>query len=297
MTDEHIKQLVERRIRQSEDITERVFNALRALENPSLPKDIKKYLDDHDDVTQKEELQRNYGGISNEIKRSVNHLLKKEEEQDGMLLLPPKKRRTITMRTILRKLKKLTQEGRINHVNNRYSVKDELKSDIRTFASQFGRSTLSEMMRRDYYPSRNTLEQNTEELIKAFGVYLVYCFAQAAKPVNVSNGNTAGIDKYGDKSQTSDKLASFWVQNVISPLNMYDYFLAVINNQQRQNHMEHKKPFYELNSETIEKILNVLEKKYPDYYKPLLETSSFFVKGPKESAAIEHMRRRKRKGK
>jgi hypothetical protein len=260
MTDEHIKQLVERRIRESEHITEKVFDALRALGNFSLPKDIKKYLDD---IIQKE-LQKDY--------RTSTGIKNSHELEDEL------KKKTITMRTILRKLKKLTQEGRLNHVNNRYSVKDELKSDIRIFASQFGRAALSESMRRNYYPSLHTLEQNTEKLIKIFGVYIVYCFTQAAQPVN------SAVDK--------DKLASFWVQNVFSPLEMYNCFLAIIDGKRDKNNDEHRRPFYELDTKTVKKILNLLEKKYPQQYEPLLETSSYFIKGPKGDAA-DRMRKRK----
>ena len=51
-----------------------------------------------------------------------------------------------------------------------YSIKDPLKSDIRLYARDFGILALSEIMKRDYHPSHNTLERNTEELIKAFEI-------------------------------------------------------------------------------------------------------------------------------
>jgi hypothetical protein len=133
-------------------------------------------------------------------------------------------------------------------------------------------------MRREYDPSLHTLEENTEELIKIFGVYIVYCFTQAAQPVN------SAVDK--------DKLASFWVQNVFSPLEMYDRFLSIIKRKRHKAHEEHRRPFYELDNKTVKNILNLLDKKYPDQYKPLLEASSYFIKGPKEDAA-DRMRKRK----
>jgi hypothetical protein len=53
-----------------------------------------------------------------------------------------------------------------------------------------------------------------------------------------------------------------------------------------------KRSFYELETETVGKILDTIKKKYPDHCKPLLEASSFFIKGPKESA-VEHIRRKR----
>ena len=141
-----------------------------------------------------------------------------------------------------------------------------------------------------YYPSRNTIEQNTDELIKAFGAYVVYCFVQAASPVS----DSTGVDKYGDKSQTSDR-HSFWIRNVLSPFDMYNYFFAVIaNNQQRgQNRIQSKRSLYELETDTVEKILDAIKKKYPEYYESLAETSSNYIRRPKQSA-LEHTGRKGR---
>ena len=274
MTDKRIEDLIKLRKDKAVSITDKVLDAVRRLQvkGKPTPKDIKEYLDDQ---THKE-IEEQYLGI------------KSHDELEEII-----KKRSIVMRTIMRRLKKLADEEHVlDHVNNTYSVKDTLKSDIRLYARNFGILALSEMMKRDYHPSRNTSERNTEELIKAFGVYVIFCFAQAARPVT----NIAGVDKYGDQLQTRDRLVSFWIQNVLSPLEMYNYFFAIIDSRRHQNDMKStKRSFYELETETVEKILDTIEKKYPDHYKPLLETSSFFIKGPKESA-VEHIRR-KRKGK
>ena len=273
MTDKRIKGLIKLRKDKAVSITDKVLEAVGKLQvkRKPTPKDIKDYLDDQT----RREIEEQYLDI------------KSQDELENMT-----KKRSVVMRTIMRRLKKLSEEGVLDHVNNTYFINDMLKSDIRFYARDFGILALSEIMKRDYHPSRNTLERNTEDLIKAFGVYVVYCFAQAARPVT----SITGIDKHGDKSQTPDRLASFWVQNVLSTLEMYNYFFAVIDSRRHQNDMKSTKgSFYELETETVEKILDTIKKKYPDYYKPLLETSSFFIKGPKESA-IEHIRR-KRKGK
>ena len=274
MTDKRIEGLIKLRKDKAVSITDKVLEAVGKLQvkRKPTPKDIKEYLDGQT----RKEIEEQYLGI------------KSHDELEEMI-----QKRSIVMRTIMRRLKKLSDEEHVlDHVNNTYSIKDTLKSDIRLYARDFGILALSEIMKRDYHPSHNTLERNTEELIKAFGVYVVYCFAQAARPLT----STTGIDKHGDKSQTSDKLVSFWIQNVLSPLEMYNYFFAAIDSRRHQNDMKStKRSFYELETETVEKILDTIEKKYPDHYKPLLETSSFFIKGPKESA-VEHIRS-KRKGK
>ena len=81
------------------------------------------------------------------------------------------------MRTLLRKLRKLCEEGWLDHEEGRYSINDKLKADVRLFAPQFGSSALSNIMQR-HYPLFKTLERNLDDLITIFGVYLIYCFAE-----------------------------------------------------------------------------------------------------------------------
>ena len=94
-------------------------------------------------------------------------------------------------------------------------------------------------------------------------------------------------------------MSSSWIQNVLSPLDMYNYFFALIdssNQQRRQNRTRSERSLYELETGTVEKILDAIKKKYPEYYESLFETSSSYIEGPKESA-VKHMRRKETGGK
>jgi hypothetical protein len=94
-------------------------------------------------------------------------------------------------------------------------------------------------------------------------------------------------------------MSSSWIQNVLSPLDMYNYFFALIdssNQQRRQNRTRSERSLYELETATFEKILDAIKKKYSEYYESLFETSSSYIEGPKESA-VKHMRRKETGGK
>jgi hypothetical protein len=248
-----------------------VLNAVSMLGTPK-PRDIKKYLQNE----KKKEIQMNEWKNNNMRIMSENELSERVEKE------------AISMRTILRKLVKLHNEGWLEHKDSRYSIKDKLKADIRLFAPQFGRSALSNMMKQ-YNPSlHTTFERNLDEMIKLFGVYMIYCFTEAARPTLTTSNlhNTKSLSHITKLDR--DKLASFWVQNVFSPLDMYNYFLAVMENQKekgtgtKEKHKHQQQPpWYELDSKIIENISNVLEKNYRPQYEPLLETSSYFLRGPK----------------
>lgn len=149
-----------------------------------------------------------------------------------------------------------------------------------------------------HYPTIYTSNKNLDELIKIFGLYVIYCFIEAAQPA--TNEHMKRRDK--------EKLSSIWIQNVFSPIDMYDYFLTAIKNNQPTNGKEdlvkrfdnikekqllpsthrlaenhfltivyenfsHGKPLYELDLETIKKMKRTLKKMYPMYYKRLLEAA------------------------
>jgi hypothetical protein len=311
MTMDKANKMIQKRLDISEDNIQEVLKAVKACGNCQ-PKDIEKHLQ----YKKREEIQQN------EWRNNNMNILPKVELEAKV------KKETMSMRTILRKLDHLEKEGYIDNENSRYSIKDDLKEEIRLFAPQFGSSALANMMQ-GHYPLFNTLEQNLEKLIKIFGVYVIYCFAEAARPAHST-------------TLVRDKLASFWIQNVFSPLNMYDYFLAVVNNQPKNNKVERTlrknfkfkhgsryvdddgkvvrpsstqqfalerfrrlttqfeynkyksdgKPLYELDTKIIEKIFNILEKKYSYQFEPLLETSSYFTRGLKEEA-VDRVRKRK----
>lgn len=164
--------------------------------------------------------------VKNEVEEGAQKIY-----ESGMLTRSEMKRyiekqtpKPAVRRTYHRKLKELVKEGLVIKKHRLYSISDKVKSDMRFFPKNFGESALSHIMN-THYPTINTLDKNLDELIKIFGSYVVYCFIEASRPV---------VDYSKHHSMTNiekDKLASEWIQKVFSPLNMYDYFLAAIENQ------------------------------------------------------------------
>jgi Mor family transcriptional regulator len=123
----------------------------------------------------------------------------------------------------MRKLKTLTEQGLVVHANNTYSINDKLKSDIKLHGPDFGGCALSQIMG-IHFPQLFPLEKNFDDLIKIFGIYVVYCFIEAARPAS-------GTEQNPLSTFARDKLASLWVREVFTPATMYIYFLAAVTNQ------------------------------------------------------------------
>jgi DNA-binding transcriptional ArsR family regulator len=129
------------------------------------------------------------------------------------------KERTLSKRTIHRHLSSLLKNGWIEHVDDNYRLADKVKNDVIYWSHKFGDSILYALMR-SYYPQLLTFEQNIEELIRIFGVYVLYCLAKAAQPYADENLNSE------DNSLDRDKLIVSWVNEVFHPQRMLDYFIA-----------------------------------------------------------------------
>jgi hypothetical protein len=87
------------------------------------------------------------------------------------------------------------------------------------WSHEFGDSVLYALMR-SYYPQLLTFDQNIEELIIIFGIYVLYCLAKAAQPPVDENLNSK------DNLLDRDKLVVSWVNEVFHPQRMLDYFIA-----------------------------------------------------------------------
>ena len=115
-------------------------------------------------------------------------------------------------------LKILTEkEKSLVNNNGKYSINDKMRSDIRHFAPQFGGQALAAIMR-NHLPTFYKLEKNLDDLIKIFGIYVVYCFIEAARPF-------VGEDTLLS-TREKDILASSWVRDVFTLGTMYNFFMA-----------------------------------------------------------------------
>jgi hypothetical protein len=123
----------------------------------------------------------------------------------------------IDIRTIHRKLVPLVDEGLVERKDGKYSLSVKAKSDIRYFAGHFGKNILYLLMS-DYEPTKYTIQDNVERLVKLLGMYVLFCFIETAKPVN-------DIKDHG----FNERLISFCLQNIIPIEHLYQYFLAIVD--------------------------------------------------------------------
>jgi hypothetical protein len=76
-----------------------------------------------------------------------------------------------------------------------------------------------------YFPQMINLEENIETLVKIFGFYTIYCFVEAARPVNDNNAASNSRTPY----QRND-LSLSWTNDVSDHEEMFHSFLGIINN-------------------------------------------------------------------
>lgn len=231
------------------------------------------------------------------------------------------KKRIMSETALFTGLKILTEkEKSLVNNNGKYSINDKMRSDIRHFAPQFGGQALAAIMS-NHLPTFYKLEKNLDDLIKIFGIYVVYCFIEAARPF-------VGEDTLLS-TREKDILASSWVRDVFTLGTMYNFFMAAILNQPEDKEVEEYwqtfkvdengyfifrnetgqpiappsttdlaterfyflaskelnfdkgKPKYELDSKKIKKVTDLLKKKYPLYYESLFQAHADFLGKPK----------------
>ena len=129
---------------------------------------------------------------------------------------------TLNKRTIHRWLNVLIDEGLVERVKRKYSISEYGKNIHLYMAREKGDSALFALMRR-YHPQVSKFESNVQELVKIFGIYLMYCFIDAAYPLY-----------HPDKSRTTimidmDRHSDSYVDSIVHPLSLFNMFLAVIS--------------------------------------------------------------------
>ena len=105
------------------------------------------------------------------------------------------KEKTLSKRTIHRHLDFLVKKALIEQHGYLYSITDRVRKDIMYWSREFGNSILDVLML-SYFPHVLKFEENIEQLINIFGIYLIYCLAKATQPpVNNSGGRKNNVDR------------------------------------------------------------------------------------------------------
>lgn len=202
MTREHVKRLVEHNRRRGDKTRQAVLNVIRHVDTPVSPHTIKEILDTAAHSKTRQEYEQGTFG-----KKMYDQKIKDE---------------TIDIRTIHRKLSILVQEGVIKNQHGVYELTLKAKSDIRYFAGEFGKDLLKELMWM-YHPGENSIERDIDFMTQLFGIYIVLCFVETARPVSSKSGQSR-------KGGTSnDELALSCLQNIVRVEEMFGYFLSVLD--------------------------------------------------------------------
>jgi hypothetical protein len=95
--------------------------------------------------------------------------------------------------------------------------------EIKLWAKEYGDELLYSAMKR-IYPQYSRLDYNFSRLVEIFGVYMVYCFIEATRPIADRNQDRMTGEK-------RDELAISWIENTLNPRQMYYYFIAYVKSQ------------------------------------------------------------------
>jgi hypothetical protein len=128
--------------------------------------------------------------------------------------------------TVARKLSKLYARGTIGKDGRQYFIADKTKENARYVPSTFGAVCLESLFR-EHFPMIDYLGNNLSKLILIFGVYIVYCFIEAARPSDYFNSEESHLMTKSEK----DELTLSYIRQVFDPLLMYKYFLTALKNQ------------------------------------------------------------------
>jgi predicted transcriptional regulator len=206
-----------------------------------------------------------------EIRKYINNKVKEEAEEkyelgeiDGSKKRKYVKDNTMAMRTILRHLLVLTEQGLLEHNDSRYSLSPN--ADVRFFANLFALGVFRYV---GDFPIKRPLEDNVVEFIDRIGAVIFYAFIQSARPIE-------------DDSMTraeKENLTSTWIRNAIPIYDLYKLFFYSFAPDDIK--YDQTRPDYILDVDTLRKLVQTFKKLYPEIYKGLTEQANYFVPGNK----------------
>ena len=139
------------------------------------------------------------------------------------------KKRIRDKRTYQRRLAELRSQGFLFFKNNHYTVSNMKYPEIKLWAEDFGMATL-EFIMRQVHPQIYTLENNFQTLVKSFGVYIVYCFIEAIRPLT-NNSDTDDGRQISLSANEKDNMTISWIKDAINIEELFYHFIALLKNQ------------------------------------------------------------------
>ncbi|MGB7663649.1 MAG: hypothetical protein WBL67_13025 [Nitrososphaeraceae archaeon] len=130
-------------------------------------------------------------------------------------------------------MNKFLDMGLVGKKGLKYFLTEKAESDPRYFPSLFG-DVLLESLMEQHFPSISRLDENLLWLIQLFGLHIVICFIEAARPADYYGNPEAASMNHTDR----DRLVISFIGQVINVKLMYKYFLEAIRNQPQDKIVE-----------------------------------------------------------
>lgn len=215
--------------KQFDDNLDSVMMAMDKLDKPVSSKEIEQYLKQGAIARATEEFQRKYfdGQIDGQRKNSY---IKKHGKG-------------ISLRTIQRGLKTLSEKGFVGNVgkqHNKYilSITGKREAQFRAYSQAYGTISLNQIM--DYmFPTNNSLDKNMLELVKVFGVYVVYALIEATSLIVANKKGQeehwhssffGASSNFREGKFRESRLVNNWIKGIFNPWYMLNMFLTAISN-------------------------------------------------------------------
>lgn len=217
----HTKRMVDYQKKQDANNRNKVINAFKEMTKPVTSNEILNFINNK--IQQEVEQE-----IKNKIEAGDITLSNKKPEKEYFKELYKKKK--IDIKTVQRHLKILIDQGVVVKIpkTNYYSLLNMLNLNIKFDPKGFGQGILRTAMQY-IHPYHHTLEENIQRLVESFGIYLLYCFIEGARPYIYKDSNKKpsiilDLDK-------KDQLTLSWIENAIDQKEMFGYFLTLMRDQ------------------------------------------------------------------
>jgi hypothetical protein len=206
----------------------RLFSAVKELKKPVTSTQIIKFLIEN---------------INKEIRKEIDRKVSKfkispDEATKDREFKKLQRKEIRDERTYQRRLKELVKQGILIFEKKKYRISNIKYPEIKLWATDFGKATL-EMIMRQIHPYLDTRENNLERIVQTFGVYLVYCFIEAIRPLTDNNDDNDSRQILLSAKE-KDKMTISWIKDAIDVEEMFYFFIALLKNQETDDDQVHK---------------------------------------------------------
>ena len=172
----------------------------------------------------------------------------------------------LSKRTIERCVSKLVAKEQVEKDRDTYFISDAFRfGKDSVYPEHFRRFMYAYILSNGFNFQDKSQEYKVMELVRRFGVLLMFCFIEASRP---TRQKTMSI-------RDREDLVSYRIKKSISLRDMYDIFFAVFG-YWSHFHDWSKGPMTEMKEYRIRDLLRIMKRSYPDLYSNFIEGKRAF---------------------